>query len=91
MSKAVTSSGLLDFGQTLQTNGDCDGDNEVTSFDFGIIVSAFGSVPEDENWNPRADLDGDGEVTLFDFGILSRNFGLIGDEPNWWGNEPCDY
>ncbi|MGQ9791578.1 MAG: PA14 domain-containing protein [Armatimonadota bacterium] len=61
-------------------NGDIDGDNEVTLFDFGLLVSAFGSVPGEENWNPNADLDGDEEVTLFDFGILVRNFGKTGDE-----------
>jgi len=62
------------------TNGDIDGDNEVTLFDFGALVAAFGSVPGDSNWNPDADLDGDEEVTLFDFGILVRNFGAMGDE-----------
>jgi len=62
------------------TNGDIDGDNEVTLFDFGELVAAFGSMPGDENWNPDADLDGDAEVTLFDFGILVQNFGAIGDE-----------
>jgi probable HAF family extracellular repeat protein len=62
------------------TNGDIDGDNEVTLFDFGELVAAFGSMPGDSNWNPDADLDGDLEVTLFDFGILVRNFGAIGDD-----------
>ncbi|GIV16672.1 MAG: hypothetical protein KatS3mg022_2107 [Armatimonadota bacterium] len=61
-------------------NGDVDNDNEVTLFDFGQLVAAFGSVPGDGNWNPEADLDGDQEVTLFDFGILVSNFGAIGDE-----------
>ena len=61
-------------------NGDVDGDNEVTLFDFGALVAAFGSIPGDSNWNPNADLDGDEEVTLFDFGILVRNFGAVGDE-----------
>ncbi len=62
------------------TNGDIDGDNEVTLFDFGQLVSAFGTMPGDIGWNPNADLDGDEEVTLFDFGVLVRNFGAIGDE-----------
>lgn len=61
-------------------NGDVDGDNEVTLFDFGALVQAFGSVPGDTNWNPNADLDGDEEVSLFDFGVLVKNFGNIGDE-----------
>lgn len=61
-------------------NGDVDGDNEVTLFDFGQLVAAFGSMPGDSGWNPNADLDGDEEVTLFDFGVLVRNFGAIGDD-----------
>jgi hypothetical protein len=61
-------------------NGDIDGDNEVTLFDFGSLVAAFGSIPGDANWNAEADLDGDEEVTLFDFGVLVSNFGAIGDE-----------
>lgn len=61
-------------------NGDIDGDNEVTLFDFGALVQAFGSVPSDAHWNPNADLDGDEEVSLFDFGVLVRNFGSIGDD-----------
>ncbi len=62
------------------TNGDVDGDNEVTLFDFGRLVAAFGSVPGDASWGANADLDGDEEVTLFDFGILVGNFGATGDE-----------
>jgi hypothetical protein len=61
-------------------NGDIDGDNEVTLFDFGALVRAFGSAPGDENWNPNADLDGDEEVSLFDFGILVETFGLVREE-----------
>ncbi len=61
-------------------NGDIDGDNEVSLFDFGELVSAFGSAPGDANWNPDADLDGDEDVSLFDFGILVRNFGAVGDD-----------
>jgi|GEM_PF-1245267 hypothetical protein len=62
------------------TNGDIDGDNEVTLLDFGALVAAFGSMPGDDNWNSDADLDGDEEVTLLDFGVLVQNFGAIGDE-----------
>jgi hypothetical protein len=62
-------------------NGDCDGDNEVTLYDFGILSSALGSFPGDPNWDPRADLDGGLEVTLYDLAILQRNFGAIGAQP----------
>jgi len=76
----VSVSGSVVTVNVSLTNGDIDGDNEVTLFDFGALVAAFGSTPIDSNWNPNADLDGDEEVTLFDFGILVRNFGAIGDE-----------
>lgn len=62
------------------SNADVDGDNEVTLFDFGQLVAAFGSIARDTNFTFNADLDGDLEVTLFDFGILVRNFGMMGDE-----------
>jgi len=74
---SIPASGTLSVSLVL---GDADDDNEVTLFDFGRLVSAFGSMPGDSNWNPACDFDGDQEVTLFDFGILVRNFGLIGDE-----------
>ncbi|MER3474569.1 MAG: hypothetical protein C4335_11180 [Armatimonadota bacterium] len=75
--RSIDGDTVVDF---VLTNGDIDGDNEVTLFDFGLLVSAFGSMPGDSGWNPNADLDGDAEVTLFDFGILVQSFGLIGDE-----------
>ncbi|MCS6950074.1 MAG: dockerin type I domain-containing protein [bacterium] len=62
------------------TNGDIDGDNEVSITDFGALVAAFGSVPGNDNWNANADLNGDGDVSLLDLGILVRNFGSVGDE-----------
>ncbi|MCS6830419.1 MAG: hypothetical protein NZ749_07220 [bacterium] len=60
--------------------GDADGDNEVSLFDFGKLVAAFGKFSNEPGYNPAADFDGDGEVSLFDFGILVRHFGMAGDE-----------
>ncbi|GIV16543.1 MAG: hypothetical protein KatS3mg022_1978 [Armatimonadota bacterium] len=60
--------------------GDADDDNEVTLFDFGLLVQAFGTLRGDEGWNQAVDFDGDEEITLFDFGILVQNFGLIGED-----------
>lgn len=60
--------------------GDIDGDNEVTLFDFGKLVAAFGSMAGEDRYDIDADLDGDGEITLSDFAWLVRNFGLAGDE-----------
>lgn len=60
--------------------GDADDDNEVTLFDFGLLVQAFGALRGDANWSQAVDFDGDEEITLFDFGILVQNFGLIGED-----------
>ncbi|GBC96543.1 hypothetical protein HRbin16_02349 [bacterium HR16] len=59
--------------------GDIDGDNEVTLFDFGQMVAAFGSVAGEQHYNINADLDGDGEISLWDFGLLVEHFGMMGD------------
>jgi len=64
----------------MLTNGDIDGDNSVTVFDYDLLSQAFDSVPGDANWNATADLDGDGAVTVFDYDALSTNFDQMGDE-----------
>jgi hypothetical protein len=61
-------------------NGDADGDNEVTLFDFARLVGAFGKLQGEPGFEPTADFDGDGEISLFDFGILVRHFGQVGDD-----------
>jgi|GEM_PF-2314863 len=75
----------LDF--TL-INGDIDGDNSVTVFDYDKLSSYFDKSSADSDWNTpdgdgirpsAADLDGDGAVTVFDYDILSRNFDANGD------------
>ncbi len=85
--RGLLSSGLLSqiwAGGTpkpiLLLAGDIDGDNEVTPFDFGRLVSAFGSFAGEERYDIDADLDGDGEITLWDLGWLVNHFGMIGDE-----------
>ncbi len=60
-------------------NGDCDGDNEVTVFDYIELSNAFMTMAAEPGWNPNADLDGDLEVTIFDYIILSNNFGVQGE------------
>ncbi|GIV19842.1 MAG: hypothetical protein KatS3mg023_1593 [Armatimonadota bacterium] len=60
--------------------GDIDGDNEVTLFDFGQMVAAFGSVAGEDRYSVHADLDGDGEISLWDFGLLVEHFGMMGDD-----------
>ena len=55
--------------------GDLNDDGEVNLGDFGIFGAAFGSMPGQSNWDPRADLNGDGVVDLGDFGAFGADFG----------------
>ncbi len=53
-------------------NGDADGDNTISLFDFLTLDSLFGTQ------DPMADLDGDGTVTLFDYMVIDSAFGARG-------------
>ncbi|MBS1704966.1 MAG: alpha-L-arabinofuranosidase [Armatimonadetes bacterium] len=61
-------------------NGDVDGDNSVTIFDYVDLSAAFDSSIGSPNWNAMADLDEDGAVTIFDYVILSEFFDQGGDD-----------
>ena len=54
-------------------NGDADGDNQITLFDYLLLDHRFGAIG-----NP-GDLDGDGMVTLFDYLIVDANVGATGE------------
>jgi len=58
-------------------NGDVDGDNSVTIFDYIELSSNFDVVGS----NVPGDLDEDGVVSIFDYIILSTEFDKFGD--NW--------
>jgi hypothetical protein len=60
-------------------NGDCDGDNEVTSFDLSIVLAAMDAASSDPNWNPLADLNGDTVITTADLSIVLTSMDLLGD------------
>jgi len=59
----------------LTLKGDLNGDRKVNIYDIVMIASAYGSKPEDPNWNPIADLVKDGEIDIFDAVIVCRQFG----------------
>ncbi len=61
-------------------NGDVDGDNSVTIFDYIDLSQSFDLGLGDAGYNDRADLDGDNLVTIFDYIILSNSFDLTGDD-----------
>lgn len=74
----------VESGKTAQLsfsliNGDADGDNAVTVFDYIALSLSFGLRSDDAGFDQNADFDGDGEVTIFDYILLSQNFDLQGD------------
>ncbi len=89
LSSSVTigASGASNVNLSLK-NGDIDGDNSITVFDYSVLSDYFDKSSSDADWNTvggngfapnAADLDGDGSITVFDYSILSDNFDLSGD------------
>jgi hypothetical protein len=55
--------------------GDINGDGIVDIYDAIRLAVAFGSEPDDPNWNPNADINGDEIVDIYDAIILAIHFG----------------
>jgi len=60
-------------------NGDCDGDDTVTTDDYLILNNAFDTEPGDANYDVRADLSDNGPVTTDDYLAFNQNFDVSGD------------
>lgn len=71
--------GVVTAPAVTLNNGDVDGDESVTIFDYIEISNSFDLNAGDPGFLPLADLDGDQSVTIFDYIILSNNFDLNGD------------
>ncbi len=77
--------GSFDFGSRITgangdlLNGDIDGDNSVTIFDYIELSGAFDLSVGQTGFLRNADLDGDTSITIFDYIILSNNFDLSGE------------
>jgi len=55
--------------------GDINIDRIVNIQDVVIAALAFGSRPEDPNWNPKADFNGDSIINIIDLVFIGINFG----------------
>lgn len=81
--------GGYSFGNNFNLqNGDVDGDDVVSIFDYIILSDYFEKTWEDADWSDvgsngyapyRADLDEDGAVSIFDYIILSDHFEMEGE------------
>ena len=60
-------------------NGDCDGNNAITTDDYLILSGSFDLASGDAGFDARGDLDGSGSVTTDDYLILSTNFDIEGE------------
>jgi len=73
----VAGDNAVDMGELVE--GDADNDNDVDGTDASLVNLAFGTVPGDPNWDPRADFNEDEVVSGVDMGLLGANFGRVGD------------
>ncbi|MFA5865320.1 MAG: S8 family serine peptidase [Phycisphaerae bacterium] len=60
-------------------NGDCDGNDEVTSTDLSVVLAAMDTVSPSPNWDPTADLDGDLNITSADLSIVLLSMDQMGN------------
>lgn len=63
------------------TNGDVNNDGIVDIGDYGILSSAFDTLPGDPTYDARADLNEDGVIDIADYGVLSSAFDMADDTP----------
>jgi hypothetical protein len=54
---------------------DLNNDGIVNVMDIAIVASAYGSKPEDPNWNEIADINKDGRIDLIDLAMVCRDYG----------------
>jgi hypothetical protein len=55
--------------------GDVDHNGKVDLSDLALLAEAYGSRPNDPNWNPCADMDNDQYAGLLDLTILATHYG----------------
>jgi parallel beta-helix repeat protein len=55
--------------------GDFDGSRKVNYEDLFRLADAYGSIPDDWNWDPNCDINDNGRVEFDDLFILADNYG----------------
>jgi subtilisin family serine protease len=73
--------GLVNAWRACQVpEGDLDDSFNVDLFDIVIVARAFGSQPNESEWNPLANINIDEYIDIFDIVIVAANFGKV-DQP----------
>lgn len=54
---------------------DINRDNEVDFADINIVRKAYGSFPNDTNWDARCDFDKNGEIDFSDINVVRAAYG----------------
>jgi len=67
--------GMIVYKMEPECPGDVDEDGDTDLTDLAALLAAYGSVPDDPNWNPACDFDDDNDVDLADLATLLANYG----------------
>jgi len=60
---------------TMKYFADLNADGTINILDISVVAMAFGSTPEDPNWNIIADLNNDQIVNILDISTIAMEFG----------------
>jgi len=56
---------------------DLDANGEINIIDVSIVARAYGSTPQEPNWNESADINKDGVINILDIALVAKDFGKI--------------
>ncbi len=54
---------------------DLNTDGVINMADISIVAMAFGTIPDDLNWNEMTDLDKNGEINIIDVSMVALDYG----------------
>lgn len=72
---SATWKGMTFVVEEPECPGDVDADGDTDLSDLAALLSAYGSVPGDPNWNSACDFDADNDVDLTDLAFLLSDYG----------------
>lgn len=67
---------VIDGTIEIRLPGDAERSKKVDFYDLFSLADAYGSYPNDPNWDPRCDFNGDNQVNYGDLFILADHYGM---------------